>query len=160
MTMTTEEREAVETARCWFVEAADEGGPLTGSDRFSAFGAVPVLLALVDRLTTPAPPATPAGDTDALISVARTVCSPMVSANEGNFRALQKHCADLADALAEAKQDTARLDWLDTQRWEAGDRDGNNPPDYCQWDVQGQTWDVRSAIDAARRGAQEGDTDA
>jgi hypothetical protein len=65
--------------------------------------------------------------------------------------------ADLYAVRAERDADKARLDWLDTQRWEAGDRDGNNPPDYCQWDVQGQTWDVRSAIDAARA-ASEGTT--
>jgi hypothetical protein len=118
------------------------------------------LVAALSRLTSP--PLPDAGDTDALVE----------EANQGHAAGYDgKRCTGcgslwpclsrrLADALAAAKQDTARLDWLDTQRWEAGDRDGNNPPDYCQWDVQGQTWDVRSAIDAARRGAQEGDTDA
>lgn len=65
--------------------------------------------------------------------------------------------ADAIEALvaevARLREDMARLDWLDGQRWEAitdGDREAGHAPDYCQWDVQGQCWAVRDAIDAAR----------
>lgn len=59
---------------------------------------------------------------------------------------------EAAAALEAAREDSERLDWLDTQR---GDDVQGSYPEEPQlvghyWSVDGQCTDVRTAIDAAR----------
>jgi hypothetical protein len=127
MSMTTEEREAVQWLRGKVRWDDGEGSP----ER--------VLLALIDRLTTPAPPATPAGDTDALIAHWRETSAAYAAANTRSewVRLADSMCARgdrLADALAEANKRLAYYEAV---------KSAQVPFDR-----------------AARRGAQEGDTDA
>lgn len=60
---------------------------------------------------------------------------------------------EAADALEAAREDAARLDWLDKQRGDDVRRDPRTgDPELVAhyWDIQGQCYDVRTAIDAAR----------
>jgi hypothetical protein len=64
----------------------------------------------------------------------------------------------LADALAEAKQDTARLDWLELEYEREQSAIAERRP--YPWALFRQSKPItRAAIDAARRGAQEEGTD-
>ena len=53
-------------------------------------------------------------------------------------------------ALAEAQADSARLDWLDTQRGEIASDDGTELYAHT-WGVYAQRNNVRDAIDASRQ---------
>jgi hypothetical protein len=129
---TTQEREALKRAIGLIAEDEERvtfhaaNGEEEQSAAYSrrAKADMATLRALVDRLTTPAPPATPAGDTDALVEKMRTLLgnlrmhlSPLVTQRDiydarDTLDAIDLACSELADALAEAKQDTA-----DAERW-------------------------------------------
>lgn len=65
--------------------------------------------------------------------------------------------AQLTAALEAAREDVARMDWLDTQRGD--DVRGSYPsePELAghYWSVEGQCYDVRAAIDAAMESGSE-----
>jgi hypothetical protein len=129
MTMTTEEREAVE-----YLRRAQFSRGYHVTERY-----LRMAIHIIDRLTTPAPPATPAGDTDALIAHWRETSAAYAAANTRSewVRLADSMCARgdrLADALAEANKRLAYYEAV---------KSAQVPFDR-----------------AARRGAQEGDTDA
>jgi hypothetical protein len=153
MTMTTEEREAVE-----YLRRTEFSRGYHVTERY-----LRMAIHIIDRLTTPAPPATPGGDTDALVEEAQWVASYTSYPDETKvmpqslshrrvsecWREAKPLLRRLADALAEAKQDTARWrEYAEHQEWCR----------YCGEDGVDQCSDGKPLKDAARRGAQEGGT--
>lgn len=57
--------------------------------------------------------------------------------------------------LEAAERDGARLDWLETQRYEERHGVPGGNPDYCSWTIEAQAWTVRDAIDLAARSQEQ-----
>jgi hypothetical protein len=151
MTMTTEEREAVQ----WLdVQERMHAGIWPGPDTDQHLR---VLLALVFRLTTPAPPATPAGDTDALVEEARKQATWMEQVTNDPDAMARSHslvyeppgvCVPLLRRLADA---LTRYEALAVQARQHEQTEYASPDLYRH-----AASHIVSAL-AARRGAQEGD---